>query len=92
VSKVYKAKTLPVNVKAVMKAGGVVEAVVPFDIWELIGHDTEGVNDLAEKRIVREGNAVLTDIHYEPAGVSSPVNKGGTKDVLVRVTATLEPF
>jgi hypothetical protein len=89
--KPYKAKTLPVNVKAVMKAGGVVEAIVPFDIWELIGHDTEGVNDIAEKRIVGpEGEAVLTDIHYEPAGVSNP--KTGNKDVLVKVSATLELF
>jgi hypothetical protein len=48
---------------------GVLVADIKVDLCELIENDIEGLNDLAEERILGDGaGAILADINYEVIG------------------------
>lgn len=70
------------QVKEIQKPNGFITVVVPMDFNDLIDNDLEGVNDIAEELILKEGN--LSDITYKPVGVA-PDNL-----ILVEVTAEVE--
>jgi hypothetical protein len=61
-------------------AEGYVSVVVPFDFYELVDTDIEGVNDLAADKI---GDGLISDISYEVVGF------GANNEIHVEVTAQL---
>lgn len=66
---------------------GYLSVVVAFSFYELVDNDIEGINDLAESRIVEKG--ILADISYKVVGVLTPTD-AGAGDVLVQVTAEVD--
>lgn len=72
------------EVKKLRDEEGYISVNVPFDLNEIIDHDLEGFNDLAEERILEHG--ILADISYKVVGHQVPEDQGsGT--VIVQVTA-----
>lgn len=64
-----------------------IKVVVPFDLYDLIDHDLEGFNDLAESRILECG--ILCDITYKVVGHTPPTDDG-SGDVLIEVQAEVD--
>ena len=72
----------------------VVDAIIEVSLSELVGNDIEGLNDLAQERVVGDGGASLADIGYQVAGSIAPKGDGASwtdGTVLLRVTARLDP-
>lgn len=79
--------------KLIDEDDAVVDAVIEVSLSELVSNDIEGLNDLAQERVVGDG-VVLVDIGYQVAGSIAPKGDGASwtdGTVLLRVTARLDP-
>jgi hypothetical protein len=88
-------KPLPLDeaVKLADANNGRLDVVIAVDLGDLIDHDIEGLNDLADERII-DGNGTLSDINYRVVGHVEE-RAGGhflTGGVLIRVTAEVNEF
>ena len=78
----------PEQVQKVMDENNRISVVIDFDFSDLVDNDIEGINDIAEERILQEGN--LSDISYKVVGHIPPIGDEDCGGVLVQVDAVVD--
>lgn len=71
------------QVQQIWDKDGWITVEIAVSLNELIDHDTEGLNDLADERILQEG--LLSDISYSVVGHEK--EEHGSGKVIIQVTA-----
>lgn len=76
------------QVKLIQDEDGYIAVEISVDLDDLIDLNLEGLNDLAEELILKDG--ILSDISYKVVGHQTPAE--GTGSVIIQVTAEVYQF